>query len=73
MFLAVDVFTAGEGGEGLKLAEEGAEELIKIAAEDEVKEGAEKTVEEGIVYERTDPKTGEKYVGQSKNDKTYLE
>ncbi len=73
VFLTVDVFTAGEGGEGLKLAEEGTEELIKIAAEDEVKEGAEKSLEEGIVYERTDVETGEKYVGQSKNDKTYLE
>ncbi len=50
VFLTVDVFTAGEGGEALKLAEKGAElateEVVKIGAEDEIKEGAERALEE---------------------------
>jgi len=71
--LGVDAVTGGEGGEALRVAEVATEDLIKVAAEDELKEGAEKALEEeGIVYERTDPKTGEKYIGQSKNDERYL-
>jgi RHS repeat-associated protein len=42
--LGVDVFTGGEGGEGLRLAEKG----VQILAEDEVKEVAEKALAENI-------------------------
>jgi RHS repeat-associated protein len=44
-FLAIDVFTAGEGGELLRLGEKG----IQILAEDEVKEIVEREFEEAIV------------------------
>jgi RHS repeat-associated protein len=72
--LGVDVVTGGEGGEALRVAEEAGEDIIKVAAEDELKEGAEKELEEeGIVYERTDTKTGEKYIGQSKSEERYIE
>ena len=54
VFFTVDVFTAGEGGEGIKLAEEGVEEVVKIAAEDEVKEGAERESEE-VLYRGITP------------------
>jgi hypothetical protein len=40
LMLGVDVFTAGEGGEGIRLAEKG----VQILAEDEVKEVAEKQI-----------------------------
>jgi hypothetical protein len=46
IFLTVDAFTLGEGGEALKLAEMGAEEALKIAAEDEAKELVEHNLDE---------------------------
>jgi hypothetical protein len=46
VFLAVDVFTAGEGGEALRLAEEGAEAGLKVLAEDEAKEIVEQNLDE---------------------------
>ena len=46
VFLAVDVFTAGEGGEALRLAEEGAEAVVKIGIEDETKELVEQNLME---------------------------
>jgi RHS repeat-associated protein len=74
LMLGVDIFTGGEGGEAIKVAETLTEDLIKVAAEDEIKEGAEKALEEeGLVYERIHPKTSERYVGQAKSDKRYME
>jgi len=52
VFLAVDVATAGEGGEALRLAEKGgellAEDAAKVAVEDEIKEGGEKALEDAV-------------------------
>jgi RHS repeat-associated protein len=74
-FLAVDVFTAGEGGEALRLGEKG----LQILAEDEVKEIAEREVEEALAkdvgeevgektyqtYTKTNEATGEVYSGRT--------
>ncbi len=60
-FLAVDVFTAGEGGEALRVGETLIEDGIKIAAEDEVKEIAEKEIAEVL----------EKNIGEEAGEKTY--
>lgn len=71
VFLTVDVFTAGEGGEALKLTEKGvelsAEEALKIGAEDEIKEGAEKSLEDITyqTYTKEHPETGEVYSGRT--------
>src|SRR4051794_29378379 len=35
--------------------------------------GLTPTVPKGIIYERTDPNTGEKYIGQAKSDQRFLE
>ena len=48
--LAVDVFTAGEGGEVIRLAEVAIEDALKIAVENEIKEGAEKALEEAVIH-----------------------
>jgi RHS repeat-associated protein len=48
LFLAVDIFTAGEGGEVLRAGEVLLEDGLKVAAEDEVKEIAEKTIVETV-------------------------
>lgn len=53
-FLAVDVFTAGEGGEALRLGEAAAEDILKVGAEDEVKEIAEKQLAENIEKDATE-------------------
>lgn len=78
VMLGVDVFTAGEGGEvlriGKNLGKEVVEREVKEVAEKEFIEQTEKkVVEEGIVYERINPKTGERYVGQSRSEERYLE
>jgi RHS repeat-associated protein len=46
VFLAVDVVSAGEGGEALRAAEVLAEDALKAGAESEVKEIAEKSIVE---------------------------
>jgi RHS repeat-associated protein len=50
VMLGVDVFTAGEGGEGIRVAEKG----VQILAEDEAKEVAEKAVVENAEKEATE-------------------
>jgi RHS repeat-associated protein len=70
VMLGVDVFTAGEGGEALRVGETVAEDALKIAAEDEVKEIGESEVKEGVYeFKYQDEKTGEvkDYTGQSKD------
>ena len=69
-FLAVDVFTAGEGGEALRVGEVLAEDALKIGAEDEVKELAEKAAEEGVYefkYLDKEENVIKDYTGQSKD------
>ncbi len=82
-FLAVDVFTAGEGGELLRAGEKG----LQILAEDEVKEIVEREVEEAIVkdigeeagektfqtYTKTNEVTGEVYSGRTSGKGTAYE
>jgi RHS repeat-associated protein len=46
LMLGVDIFTAGEGGEGIRLAEKG----LQVLAEDEVKEVVEKGVAENLEH-----------------------
>lgn len=68
--LSVDVFTAGEGGEVLRVGETLAEDALKIGAEDEVKEIAEKEAEEGVYefkYQDKDEGDIKDYTGQSKD------
>jgi RHS repeat-associated protein len=58
--------------EGLK---EGVEKGFKEIVEKETKEVVEKNVKKeakGIIYKRTNPKTGEEYIGQAKSDKRFL-
>jgi len=74
-FLAVDIFTAGEGGEALRIGEAAVEDVLKVGAEDEVKEIAEKELAETLekdgaeAYEKhhSDPKFME---GDAKQDLT---
>ncbi len=73
VFLAVDAFTAGEGGEALRLGEVVAEDVLKVGAEDEVKEIAEKNLVEAteeIELHHSDPKFME---GNSKQELTPME
>lgn len=73
VFLIVDVFTAGEGGEGLKLAEEGVEGLAKlseITAEDEFKEGAEKALEDVAVHGNSAEATGAQHAYDIEDTRT---
>ncbi|MDO3645237.1 DUF6443 domain-containing protein [Mucilaginibacter sp. L3T2-6] len=71
--LTVDFVSGGEGGEAIRAGENVVKEVLEVEVKDELKEGAEKVLEEeGVVYERTNPKTGEKYVGQAKSDERYL-
>ncbi|SEN74175.1 hypothetical protein SAMN05216436_1211 [bacterium A37T11] len=67
VFLGVDIFTAGEGGEALRVAEAATEDILKIAAEDEIKEIAEHEAEEITyqTYTKTHPETGEVYSGRT--------
>ncbi|MDI1305401.1 MAG: hypothetical protein PSX42_11240, partial [bacterium] len=72
VFLAVDVFTAGEGGAALRLAEVATEDALKIAAKDEAKELVEQNLDEigeGIYEFQYLDEAGEaaEYTGQSKN------
>ncbi|MEO8515929.1 MAG: RHS repeat-associated core domain-containing protein, partial [Flavobacterium sp.] len=72
VFLAVDVFTAGEGGALLRVAEVAGEDALKIAAKDEAKEIVEHNLDEigeGIYEFKYIDEAGDvkDYTGQSKN------
>jgi RHS repeat-associated protein len=70
VFLTVDVFTAGEGGEALKVGEVLVEDELKIGAEDEVKEITERELEETIAKDTGEDGTlAEKTHGNTLDDK----
>lgn len=77
VFLAIDIFTAGEGGSALRLAKIAGEDGLKVLAKDEAKELVEHNLDEigEGVYEFKYIEDGieKEYTGQSKNITKRLE
>lgn len=70
VMLGVDVVSGGEGGELIRVAETGAEDILKVSAEDEVKEIAEQEVENEV---KSTVENGAKNVAENDIPKDFKE